>query len=194
MRLNLIILAVVVITSGLLYCNAKRRNSEPMDYAQLGDAITIKTQDTLAAILKKSIREKGYAASIDFCNIHAEELTQLYSSKEIRIKRISQKTRNPDNAPDKNESAQLAIFLELASRGELPASKLVVEETGRVHYYKPIIIQTLCLNCHGKPDVEIAPETFAALNQKYPNDQAVGYKLGEWRGLWHLTFDTDKEK
>ncbi len=194
MRLNLMILAVVVITSGLLYCNAKRRNSEPMDYAQLGDAITSKTQDTLSTILKKSIQEKGYAGAIDFCNIKAMELANTYGNEEIRINRTSLKVRNTDNLPDKNEAMQLEIFLELASKGELPSSKLVVEETGRVHYYKPIIIQALCLNCHGKSNIEIAPETFAVLNKKYPNDQATGYILGEWRGLWHLTFDTEKEK
>jgi len=193
MRFKLLILAVIVLTSGLFYCNAKRHNSEPMDYAQLGDVITAKTQDTLSRILNNTIREKGYAGSVDFCKLIAPSIISLYEGKDIKIKRTSLQIRNFENQPDKNEAKQLEYFLQLAKDGTLPPSKLVVEENGRVHYYKPITIQTLCLNCHGKPGTEVNPETFAILQQKYPADAATGYINGQLRGLWHLTFETYSE-
>jgi hypothetical protein len=164
-----------------------------MDYAQLGDAITAKTQDTLSRILKNTILEKGYAGAIDFCNLNALAISTHYEEKDIKIKRISFQIRNQENQPDKNEVKQLEYFLQLAKSGSLPSSKLVVEENGRVHYYKPIILQTLCLNCHGKPGTEVNAETLAILQKKYPADEAMGYANGEWRGLWHLTFEPDPE-
>ena len=46
---------------------------------------------------------------------------------------------------------------------------------------KPLTVQPPCLACHG-PEEGIAEEVRAALTQRYPHDQAVGYRLGDLRG------------
>ncbi len=50
----------------------------------------------------------------------------------------------------------------------------------------------LCLQCHGTPNQDIAPETLAAIQKLYPGDKATGFKLGDLRGLWRVTFLTLK--
>ena len=43
-----------------------------------------------------------------------------------------------------------------------------------------------CLQCHGDPAAQ--SETLRAkLKQYYPDDEAVGYKAGEWRGVIRVT-------
>ena len=48
-------------------------------------------------------------------------------------------------------------------------------------------MQPMCLNCHGEKAV-LAPGVQDALNKIYPDDKAVGYKEGDLRGAWHITF------
>ncbi len=48
---------------------------------------------------------------------------------------------------------------------------------------KAIPLQEGCLGCHGS---EIKPAIAAALNEKYPNDQATGYSVGDIRGAFTL--------
>jgi hypothetical protein len=45
-----------------------------------------------------------------------------------------------------------------------------------------------CLNCHGNAEKDIATKTLEVIMQKYPNDLAIGYKEGDFRGLWKITF------
>ena len=49
-----------------------------------------------------------------------------------------------------------------------------------------------CLQCHGTPNQDIAPETLAAIQKLYPDDKATGFKLGDLRGLWRVTFLNQK--
>jgi hypothetical protein len=44
-------------------------------------------------------------------------------------------------------------------------------EAGR--YYKPLVIQEVCLKCHGDP-AAFSPELTTALRELYPTDQATG--------------------
>jgi hypothetical protein len=35
---------------------------------------------------------------------------------------------------------------------------------------------------------DIAEATFNMITQQYPKDLAIGFKDGDLRGLWHITF------
>ena len=52
---------------------------------------------------------------------------------------------------------------------------------GGLGYVEPIRIKPPCLACHG---ASLAPATADELAERYPEDQATGYKLGELRGLF----------
>jgi hypothetical protein len=45
-----------------------------------------------------------------------------------------------------------------------------------------------CLQCHGQPGTDINEATMAQIKNLYPEDHATGYKLGDVRGLWKVTF------
>jgi hypothetical protein len=47
-----------------------------------------------------------------------------------------------------------------------------------------------CLQCHGKPKVDINEATASTIRKKYRFDKATGYSMGELRGAWKLTFET----
>ena len=50
--------------------------------------------------------------------------------------------------------------------------------------YYPITTQAMCLQCHGNPESDIAPETLSAIERFYPEDLATGYGENELRGIW----------
>jgi len=45
-----------------------------------------------------------------------------------------------------------------------------------------------CMKCHGQAGKEIDAKTMEIISQKYPDDLATGYKEGDLRGLWKITF------
>lgn len=71
-----------------------------------------------------------------------------------------------------------------AAQGE-DAKTISYAETvnGQFRLMKAIPLQEGCLGCHGS---DIKPEIAAALNEKYPNDQARGYAAGDIRGAFTL--------
>ena len=58
----------------------------------------------------------------------------------------------------------------------------------RVGYVEPIITQPLCLRCHGD---SIDEATRAAIAERYPDDEAVGFERDELRGLFWVELASD---
>jgi len=60
----------------------------------------------------------------------------------------------------------------------------IKEKDGKYYYryYKPIIVKPLCLICHGNPK-DMDPQIYSIIRKKYPEDKAVGYKVGDLRGV-----------
>ncbi|WP_178087653.1 Tll0287-like domain-containing protein [Methylacidimicrobium cyclopophantes] len=154
----------------------------------------------VAQALLRTIREElthalatgGPAEAVSVCRIQAPLLT-----KEVReraqpagtiflLKRTSDRVRNPSDAADPVERQALQIYLEAASRHEpLPPDllqKVVAGGRTTYRYYQPIRVTALCLTCHGDP-ATLPPDVKAKLREQYPQDQAVGYKDGDFRGL-----------
>ncbi len=154
-----------------------------------GDAIAIGLVKTLKGAVKQAIDSNGVVAAITVCNVEAIPLTQEVASlagEDVNIKRTSFKTRNPVNAPDQIETAALNHFEELLIKGEaLPphyTQKVVMEGDTSYYYYKPMKVESLCLLCHGSEET-MMPEVRENLAKLYPDDQATGYREGDFRGL-----------
>lgn len=162
--------------------NRNTTSSSDSVYLKLGDQLVAKTFDTLRNALTTAIGSKGFAYAVAFCDENAYPLTTYYQEAGISIRRASDKPRNPQNKADSLETALLNEFR--ASRG----TARIVHTTTEVHYVKHILVQGMCLNCHGLPGKEIKPETLAAINERYAADSATGYKEGALRGLWHVVF------
>jgi len=87
----------------------------------------------------------------------------------------------------------LATYLQLKSKKETLKPILEKDALGTYHYFNPIIVQAMCLNCHGDQNTQIQPDTWKAIQTKYPADAAFNYKVGDLRGVWHVAFQTGEE-
>lgn len=189
-RIFLLLLFSILIIS----CSSERNNdNEIKNFRLQADSLVAKTFDTLRNTLSKEIGEKGFAGAVDFCNINALPLTGIFADDEMAIRRTTDKLRNPANAPDSMERRILLKYFSLkTSNGKLePITE--TDAAGNYHYYKPIIIQAMCLNCHGDKTSQIRAETWAAIRQKYPSDTAFDYKEGDLRGIWHVKWTRIKK-
>jgi hypothetical protein len=142
--------------------------------------------DTLKAKLVEEMEKNGPAGAILVCSEIGtgipEELTREDPAASIR--RVSLKNRNPKNVPDPFEKKILSQMEEDLAKGDLKREYFEVMEsngTKMFRYMKPILTGSLCLNCHGTPDM-IEPEVQRVLDEKYPDDKAVGYHVDQLRG------------
>lgn len=157
-------------------------------YLKQGNEIVAQTFDTLRNSLLRAIGEKGIEHAIGFCNDQARVLTHVYADS-IAIRRISLRFRNPNNQPDSVEFEILQAMETTKSSGGTPEVRLVRnEQSGEIHFFKPILFQPMCLSCHGKPNADIQPQTLSAIQKIYPADRAIDFKVGDLRGMWHVVF------
>lgn len=187
-----LIIAIALIT--VLSCKNSGKHQQSVitakeikAYSVRGDSIVKLTFDTLRTALVKSIGEKGAALSISYCNVNAYPITSLYAKEGITIRRTAERYRNPGNSPDSIEKIVLKNYLTSVDKKQ-PLENMIIEAGNKVHYFKPIILQAMCLNCHGDKNIDIHPDVWQSIHQKYPGDLAYGFKEGDLRGAWHVSF------
>lgn len=123
----------------------------------------------------------------------APQLT-AYLSRETgwSVKWTSLDLRNPANAPNAHERRVLKAFEDLIDTELEPHSMeyagLVPRDAGppQFCYMQAIPAQAMCLECHGKT---LSPQIAEKLGERYPDDHATGYNLGEMRGAYSLCTD-----
>jgi hypothetical protein len=157
-------------------------------YEEIGLEYALSTKKLLGQNLMGTIQKKGTLEALTFCNIQAMPLTDSMSVKyNATIKRVSDKNRNPNNKANAEELVYIAQFKkEIAANKE--SKPVVVDKGDKVQFYYPIPTNTMCLQCHGKPE-NIKPEVRAKTLKLYPQDLAVGYGENEVRGIWSITFN-----
>ena len=157
--------------------------------ADIGLGYALGTKAALGKNLINAINKEGTVAAIQFCNTEAIKLTDSMSvMKNAIIKRVSDKPRNPENMANKDEIDLINYFKKVVASGE-KIEPIVQPNNGEVNFYYPITTNTMCLQCHGKPNEQVKPETLAALEKLYPKDEAVGYDVNQVRGIWAIKFD-----
>lgn len=145
----------------------------------------------LKGILISQIQTNGILQAVSVCSDTAQVLTNNFGvQKGVYIKRVSFKNRNVNNAPDDFEKMILNKFTMMQQNNELSGETEYAEivEEGEfkyLRYVKPILVQAECLNCHGSEN-EIMPEVKQLISQAYPDDKAIGYKIGDLRGVVSL--------
>ena len=132
----------------------------------------------LKAALTQAL-EVSPVAAIDVCAKQAPELARTHSSGGVLVGRAAVKRRGPDGAGPAWVEAALVALAREPSGSE--ASRLVALPGGRTGYAEAIWVQPMCLTCHGEV---LAPEVKAALQARYPKDQAVGFRAGDFRGVF----------
>lgn len=104
-------------------------------------------------------------------------------SLDVKLKRVSDKNRNPQNAANSDELTYIENLKKALVKGE--KLKALVKDNGNsVTAYYPILTDQLCMQCHGNLTVDITPSTQTKLKAIYPTDLATGYSINEVRGIW----------
>lgn len=139
---------------------------------------------SLQATLKKGVQESGPEGAILLCNTDAPELAEKASENGWLVGRTSLKTRNADNRPDQWELETMLEFEQRKASGEDPMSIAKAQMVeGEFRFMKAIPTAEGCLACHGASISEPVQAKLAAL---YPDDQAIGFNVGDLRGAFTL--------
>ena len=166
-------------------------HGELVERAEEGREIASQFGAELRTALQSAMAEGGPLAAIKVCNEDAPRIARSAAEKSgAVVGRTSLKVRNPAHEPDAHQLAVLAALeQELAASSEgPPPERIHVLEDGSVRYMSAIVTQPPCLACHGESLAAPVADAIAAL---YPEDQARGYRIGEMRGAFTITWPAD---
>jgi hypothetical protein len=169
-------------------------------FLEKGKEIAQKTQTILLQNVAQALQKSGTAGAVAFCNLAALPLTDSLaqnlqaSDYQFEIRRISLKNRQVRNRVSDPETISLLHFWEKAVQEKKSLSDTIfILDNEKVRYLKPILIgMETCLKCHGKKE-EIDSATWQVLQNRYPEDKAFGYQMGDLRGAWEITFSARKK-
>lgn len=158
-------------------------------FKKRGKSIAKASGRALIGRLQQAIAEGGISHAVQFCSKKAMPLTDsLSQAHDAVIHRVSHKNRNPANEADSFEKSLIDRYKQKLSQGAKPQPTLVRRDDQSV-YYQPIKLKSsLCLNCHGKKGDMLKIETFQLLRERYPEGEAIGFEVGDLRGLWKIQF------
>jgi hypothetical protein len=166
-------------------------NIDP-SHTQIGLNIAFTTKAQLGKNLMATMKEKGAIEALRFCNLKAIPLTDSMATvHQGIIKRVSDKTRNPNNKANEVELKNIEHFKSVLAKNE-EIKPFVESINDHVNFYYPILTNAMCLKCHGNPEKDLNPELLTALSKLYPNDEAIGYSENQVRGIWSIQFKNNK--
>jgi hypothetical protein len=204
--LSLVSIALTILAMFIYSCNQSDSPSEEempddgeqaqvamtlTDYEILGDSIVMQSQQALLKNLKGAIDSHGIQGAVSYCNIVALPIMEEVGNKyDVMVRRATMQTRNPVDQPTVAEQYVLEEWMMMHQAGEKPIPFAEVLSEDEIAYYAPIYVGApLCLNCHGSLESDILPETAAIIDSLYPLDNAKGYELGDFRGMWSIKFE-----
>lgn len=126
--------------------------------------------------------EQGPANAIEVCRTEAPGIAAALSSDQVRMGRSSHRLRNSVNeAPE-----WVAPILATWAAADAERTPVAIDlADGRAGYVEPIMVQPLCLACHGET---LAEDVAARIATLYPEDQATGFSVGDFRGVFWVEF------
>ena len=120
----------------------------------------------------------------EFCSKKAKEIAKEVSKdfpKNIKVRRVALKYRNENNKPDSVDKKVLEEMEAALKAQTLKKKPKVVDVNGTKRVYVPLIVEKACTKCHGDLD-KMNPKVKDIISKAYPNDKAVGFKVGDLRG------------
>ena len=167
--------------------NAQKEGKDIAFEEALMDARRVSNQlaEKVRGLLLQEIDKGGFSSAVRVCSELAQEMTLQFNAETgHHVRRISLKYRNPKNVADAYEQRKLEEFNILNQKEELSKEySEIVEEQGKkyLRYLRPLIVAPVCVNCHG-PKENIPQEVKTILAERYPDDRATGFLVGDVRG------------
>lgn len=137
--------------------------------------------------LMKNLTEKmakdGPVEAVPFCHANVKPIAKGAAKDRIskfEFGRTSHRVRNTGNAPQAWANKYLKEF-EGKKKGDIKMTSIIHRlEDGKRIYMEPLYVEAKCLLCHGE---NISKNVTDKIQELYPQDQATGFKLGEFRGF-----------
>jgi protein tyrosine phosphatase (PTP) superfamily phosphohydrolase (DUF442 family) len=153
---------------------------------QRADAAARSLSQTLMQELTAAMEKGGTAEGVRVCSKVAQRTTaELGSELGVGVRRTALKVRNPANVADAFERSWLQDAADQVRGGGSPQPTRVVaagDSGDELRALYPILFPGgVCSRCHGSED-EIDEETRALLRERYPQDEAIGFRKGDLRG------------
>ncbi|TGJ99681.1 DUF3365 domain-containing protein [Leptospira semungkisensis] len=167
--------------STFAFCNREQDTEKKAILAKL----FYESEESLTKDLQESIRKKGVLASLDTCRTFSEEKERYIAASypKLVIRRVSEKSRNPDHLPKDWEGKVFADWKEFASK-DTPAFVFSDSSAKSLYFMRPIYVNDpVCLKCHGAAE-KISAELKTEIKRRYPEDRSFGYQLGDLIGAY----------
>lgn len=149
-------------------------------------ALADRFQAELMQALEAAIAADGVAGAVTACAAIAPALAkQLSEESGARVRRTALRVRNPAARPDPFEHAALLRLATAPLDAAGRPAEILAARGGTFRYVRAIPTRGLCLQCHGET---IAPDVRAAIAAAYPGDAATGFREGELRGAFSITW------
>jgi cytochrome c553 len=153
------------------------------DFATEARKLASDLRTQLMQKLNQQITQGGVAQAVPFCHAQVKPIAKGAAAgreEKYEFGRTSHRVRNAANEPQAWMKPYLERFKGTTQQQGGPITGKL--EDGKNFYLEPVYMQPLCLNCHGE---KIKPEVEAKISSLYPQDQARGFKLNEFRGfIW----------
>lgn len=163
----------MLISTGL----TQAQESQPLSGAELLMPFKQNLQQALMTGMAQ-----GPEQAVEVCQLLAPAIAEDLSQDGIHMGRTSDRLRNPANAGPDWATEVLQSYL---AEDTSPQPKSLTLENGNTGYLEPILVQPLCLTCHGS---EIPESLASIITTAYPNDRATGYQVGDLRGVFWVEY------
>ena len=144
-----------------------------------GDSLTATADSLLRRTLARELAAGGVARAMSFCRpgtYHAVD--SLAGVLKATARRVSEHPRNP--------ASQAPLLAEEIRPDTVRTIRRLSQEV--FFYERPIVLNNqICLRCHGEIGKNISKADYALIRQKFPQDQATGYRLGQPMGAWMVS-------
>lgn len=172
----------------LFAAGANRLAAQDVD--RLGKAVAeVERIDALRAGLAATFAQTGAPADQEafgkVCKPVGMTMQQGAKANGWIARQLSQKFRNPANAPDREATRVLQQF-ERDSLLQAVTRRSVVDGAAGTRYFRRIVVQESCLLCHGAK-----AHRPAFIAQNYAADRAFDFRAGDLRGTYSI-FVPDK--
>lgn len=183
-------LAVLMLAAGCTASDRETAAPPPRTLSAADEAAWIgRGRDTVApfrqrlmAALQAGLAE-GPDSAIDACRVGAPAIAAASGGPGVTVGRSSHRLRNPANAPRPWVQPLLDGFVASPATA---APRALALPGGGVGYVEPIVLQPMCVTCHG---ATLAPAVQARIAALYPGDQATGFAPGDLRGVFWVEFE-----
>ncbi|WP_185817122.1 c-type heme family protein [Hymenobacter metallilatus] len=148
--------------------------------AWAGDSLTRTAERELRQVLAQKLEAGGVAAALPYC--HPETLPATDSLAKTLQASLSRATTRPRNPAHR-------VTLSATEQNPADTTRRVARPgTEEFTYQRPLVLNDqLCLRCHGIVGKDITASDYALIQNRYPQDQATGYQLGQAMGVWRVS-------